>query len=143
MNGSRLVLSLCASLLFLAGCGGSQPPIGAPGAMAQSRAITRQAGKDPVNAAFSRAKNQDLIYAMSGSGTYILSYRDGTVVGHFSQTSGYAGLCSDKHGACFYALRKRDIRVYPRRHNSRGANSASVTTALWDVVWMLQLETWQ
>ncbi|HEX3457980.1 MAG TPA: hypothetical protein VHR97_08505 [Candidatus Baltobacteraceae bacterium] len=38
-----LVLSRCAlssaALALLAGCGGTQPPIGAPGAMAQSRAL--------------------------------------------------------------------------------------------------------
>jgi hypothetical protein len=33
MNVSRLVLSLGFTLTLLAGCGGSQPPIGAPGVM--------------------------------------------------------------------------------------------------------------
>jgi hypothetical protein len=37
-------LSLSATAVFLAGCGGSQPPIGAPGAMTQSRTIASQAG---------------------------------------------------------------------------------------------------
>jgi serine/threonine-protein kinase len=32
----RYALSSCVAAAFLAGCGGSQPPIGAPGAMAQS-----------------------------------------------------------------------------------------------------------
>jgi hypothetical protein len=31
-------LCLSVAFAFLAGCGGSQPPIGAPGAMPQSRA---------------------------------------------------------------------------------------------------------
>ena len=35
---SRFALSACAATVMLAGCGGSQPPIGAPGAMPQSRA---------------------------------------------------------------------------------------------------------
>ena len=35
---SRYALSSCAAAAMLAGCGGSQPPIGAPGAMPQSRA---------------------------------------------------------------------------------------------------------
>ena len=35
---SRHALTSCAAAAILAGCGGSQPPIGAPGAMPQSRA---------------------------------------------------------------------------------------------------------
>ena len=34
---------LCAGIGILAGCGGSQPPIGAPGAMTQSRPIATHA----------------------------------------------------------------------------------------------------
>ena len=34
---SRFALSTCAAAVMLAGCGGSQPPLGAPGAMPQSR----------------------------------------------------------------------------------------------------------
>jgi hypothetical protein len=40
---TRFALGLAATLL--AGCGGSQPPIGAPGAMPQSRAIAAHAGR--------------------------------------------------------------------------------------------------
>jgi hypothetical protein len=36
---SRHALTGCAAVVMLAGCGGSQPPIGAPGAIPQSRAI--------------------------------------------------------------------------------------------------------
>ena len=36
-NGSAL--SSCVAAAMLAGCGGSQPPIGAPGAMPQSHAM--------------------------------------------------------------------------------------------------------
>jgi hypothetical protein len=32
--------------MLLAGCGGSQPPVGAPGAMPQSRAIATHAERD-------------------------------------------------------------------------------------------------
>jgi hypothetical protein len=31
----RVALCICATAAMLAGCGGSQPPIGAPGAMPQ------------------------------------------------------------------------------------------------------------
>ena len=36
---SRYVLCSCVATAMLAGCGGSQPPIGAPGAMPLLRAI--------------------------------------------------------------------------------------------------------
>jgi hypothetical protein len=39
---SRYALTSCAAAL-LAGCGGSQPPIGAPGAMPQTSALTMHA----------------------------------------------------------------------------------------------------
>ncbi len=35
---SRFALSICAAAAMLAGCGGSQPPIAAPGAMPLGRA---------------------------------------------------------------------------------------------------------
>ena len=38
MNALRLPLTLCAALVVFAACGGSQPPIGVPGAMPQSNA---------------------------------------------------------------------------------------------------------
>ena len=34
----RSVFGICAAAALLEGCGGSQPPIGAPGAVPQSRA---------------------------------------------------------------------------------------------------------
>jgi hypothetical protein len=43
----RRALSMGVTAL-LAGCGGSQPPIGAPGAMPQSRAIAQHADRERV-----------------------------------------------------------------------------------------------
>jgi len=45
----RYALSSCVVAAMLAGCGGSQPPIAAPGAMPQSRAVAaRDAYTDTV-----------------------------------------------------------------------------------------------
>jgi uncharacterized repeat protein (TIGR03803 family) len=41
---SRFALSISAAVAFLAGCGGSQPPIGAPGAVSQARTIVHHNG---------------------------------------------------------------------------------------------------
>ncbi|MFY9720560.1 MAG: hypothetical protein WAK16_13055 [Candidatus Cybelea sp.] len=42
---SRYAVSSCATAALLAGCGGSQPPINAPGAMPHSRAISSHADR--------------------------------------------------------------------------------------------------
>jgi hypothetical protein len=42
---SRFALSSCVAAAMLAGCGGSQPPIGAPGAMAQTSATAAHADR--------------------------------------------------------------------------------------------------
>ena len=47
MRISSYAFSSCAAAAMLVGCGGSQPPIGAPGAMPQSNAIAR-----PVSSAY-------------------------------------------------------------------------------------------
>jgi uncharacterized repeat protein (TIGR03803 family) len=44
---NRIMLSSCAAAAMLAGCGGSQPPIGAPGAMPQTTAIAARADPAP------------------------------------------------------------------------------------------------
>jgi hypothetical protein len=96
-------LSACAAAAMLAGCGGSQPSIGAPGAMPQTSAIATRAerGKSWM---LPEAKNEDLLYVTipgeSSSGTVeIFSYPAGNQVGELSL---YASeLCSDTAGNVF------------------------------------------
>ena len=95
----RCVLSACAAVAMLPGCGGSQPPIGAPGAMLQPSAIAMHAdrGKSWM---LPEAKNEDLIYAVGGcGGTCVLSYPKGKLVGELAY-DGYAD-CSDASGDVF------------------------------------------
>ena len=97
---SRYALAIGLTAALLAGCGGSQPPIGVPGAMLQSRVIATRAahGKSWM---LPEAKGQDLIYATGGcEGTCILSYPQGKLVGEISgyQGSGLSGDCSDGAG---------------------------------------------
>jgi hypothetical protein len=42
---NRYALSSCIAVALLTGCGGSQPPIGAPGAMPQASAIAMHADR--------------------------------------------------------------------------------------------------
>ncbi len=85
---SRSTLCSCAAAAMLFGCGGSQPPIGVPGAMPQSRAITSQA-----------EHNGDLIYAAGNEHSYVLSYPAGKLLGTID--AGANGACSDSNGNVF------------------------------------------
>jgi hypothetical protein len=82
-----LKLSSCyapsiSAAALLAGCGGSQPPIGSPGAMPQSPAIATHADRSG-SWMLPEARRDDLLYvdAGDGVGTYVFSYPEGKRVG--------------------------------------------------------------
>jgi hypothetical protein len=83
---------------MLAGCSGSQPPIGAPGATARAAIVTHaDRGKSWMLA---RAKNDDLLYV--GDGFYpftvsVYNYKTDKLVGQLSGSFYEAsGMCVDK-----------------------------------------------
>ena len=73
---SRDALSICVAAAMLAGCGGSQPPIGAPGAMPQSRFSNSfdAAIKTSITKRASRMKAQTPDYVVSGSLLYVADF---------------------------------------------------------------------
>jgi len=75
---SRCVLT-CAAAAMLAGCGGSQPPVGAPGAMPYGATSGITAHSMPT--AGKGAWSGDLLYVATGGDVYVLSYPSGKVVG--------------------------------------------------------------
>jgi len=88
---------------MLAACGTSQPPIGAPGAMPQSRGIAThvERGGSWMLPEPSR-KSGDLIYVMGPVKNYIISYSTGATIATFDGPEGRgAGLCSDEQGHVF------------------------------------------
>ncbi len=96
----RYALSSCVAAAILAGCGGSQPPIGAPGAMPQGRAA-------PTHAAHGRswmlpeAKKNDLVYISNGSyGVEVYTWK-GSLVGELEGFVGVDFMCVDKAGDIF------------------------------------------
>jgi hypothetical protein len=99
---SRYVRYGCAAAAMLAGCGGSQPPIGAPGAMLQSRAIETHGGRGG-SWMLPEAKSEGLLYvsAFGGSGVYVLSYPRLKLVGQLTGFSGTTGVCSNASGDVF------------------------------------------
>ena len=102
LDFGRFAISTCIAAAMLAGCGGgSQPLIGAPGAMPPTAAVARQAdrGKSWI---FPEAKGEDLLYVASEShGGSIFSYPQGKFVGAFEGFSRPMGLCSDSAGHIF------------------------------------------
>jgi hypothetical protein len=94
-NLARFALIVGAAGLF-AGCGGSQPPTGAPGAMPRSRtaAIATHA-KHGGSWMLPEAKSRGLLYVSQDGGSYvsIYSYPQGEPEGVLD-TPGW-GLCSD------------------------------------------------
>jgi hypothetical protein len=87
---------------MLAGCGGSQPPIGVPGAMPQTSALAMHAGRG-TSWMLPGAKNEDLIYATGGcGGTCVLSYPEGKLVGSLN-VGATAGACADTSGNVYIA----------------------------------------
>ena len=103
----RCALSICVALAFLAGCGGSQPPIGAPGAMAQSQAIATRTDHSG-SWMLPEAKGEDLLYvsnspASSHSSAWVTvySYHRGKLVGILRGFALPGGECVDGRGNIF------------------------------------------
>jgi hypothetical protein len=88
----RCALSSCVAVAMLAGCGGSQPTIGAPGAMAQTA---------PSHIRKASSSYGDLLYVGSESyGIFVLTYPQGKVVAQFEPPNPL-GMCSDQSGDVF------------------------------------------
>jgi hypothetical protein len=103
MNRS-FIGALCLSVTFalLEGCGGSQPPISAPGAAPQNRAIAQRAvhGKSWM---LPGAKGKDLLYisAFSSGKVYVYTYPKGKLVGTLTGFWQPIGECVDAAGDVF------------------------------------------
>lgn len=99
---ARNVLLISAATALVAGCGGSQPPIGAPGAMPQSHTNAEHAahGKSWM---LPEAKSDDLLYVSTPtSNVFVYSYPRLKLVGELEHLNYQAGgLCSDSNGNVF------------------------------------------
>ena len=85
----RYAITIGAAAALLAGCGGSQPPIVASGAMTRGRAPLQH------------ATDSDLLYVVDSTrGVYVYRYPSGEEVG-LLKVNASAGLCSDKKGDVF------------------------------------------
>ena len=87
--------ALAMGMALLAGCGASQPPIGAPGAQASALASPAYRGESWV---LPEAKSEDLLYVSSLTEVRIHSYPSYKVVGVLGGFGYTTGLCSDRNG---------------------------------------------
>jgi hypothetical protein len=95
----RYLLCGIAAAAMLAGCGGSQPPMSAPGAMPQSRAIVAHANRGG-SWMLPEAKNGDLLYLAdqgSPTGVSVYSFPKLKLVGQLT-SSRVTGECVDSGG---------------------------------------------
>jgi hypothetical protein len=95
--------ALCLSVTFalLAGCDGSEPPIGAPGTMSQSPAIAQHAARGK-SWTLPGAKNiTALVYASDVGSVNVYDYKTGVQVGSLDGFNNPYGQCVDKHGDVF------------------------------------------
>jgi hypothetical protein len=96
---------------MLAACGGSQPPIGAPGAMPQSRAV----GQSTANGrSMNHMTGNDLLY-ITGGGTnqvYVFTYPDGKLVQTLTGFENPNGECVDSSGNVYITQSTGDIVEY-------------------------------
>ena len=109
----RDALGAFAAAAMLAGCGGAQPPIGAPGAMAQGPGTVRE------TAQHRKSSGGDLVYATGAGETLVFSYPKGTLLDTIR--TGGAGICSDTQGNVFVT---NAANIYEFPH---GATSPSAT----------------
>ena len=88
------------AVALLAGCGGSQPPIGAPGAMPQTSALATHAdrGKSWM---LPEAKSEDLLYVTNYSHVSVYTYPKGKLVGILNGFGSSVGECVDGKGDVF------------------------------------------
>jgi len=88
-------LSISSATALLAGCGGSQPPIGAPGAISMHHARGH-------SWMLKEATSEPLLYVTTASGIVdVISYPHAKLVGQLTDIDAAQGVCSDASGNVF------------------------------------------
>lgn len=117
---SRLTLSVVVATL-LAGCGGSELPIGTPRAMSQSNAIAAHADRDG-SWMLPEAKNEDLLYVTNYSYVSVYSYPALKLVGVLKGFYSTVGACVDAKENVFitnHVYSSRSTRIAEYEHGGK------------------------
>jgi hypothetical protein len=114
----RFALSISAAAALLVGCGGSQPPIGAPGAMPQSRAITN--ADRGTSWMLPEAVSESLLYVLDQHEVTVYTYPQGKLVGQLRNKNLYLadGGCVDMKGDV-YVANYGTGQLFEYRHGGR------------------------
>jgi hypothetical protein len=106
---SRSAFGTCAAAAMLAGCGGSHPSIGMPGAMPQTTALQSESTQrdDRGSWMLPEAKEHDLLYLASPNlgEVFVYTYPEGKPTGTLTGLFGAAGECVDAKGNVFVTSR--------------------------------------
>ncbi|MGA8097418.1 MAG: hypothetical protein WB810_02035, partial [Candidatus Cybelea sp.] len=100
------LLCLSIGIAMLAGCGGSQLPIGAPGAAMQSRELAARAALKTSSGALIYATN------LTNNGVWVFSYPSGLLVAEIPlyYAADLGNECVDSAGNVFVAARKQSLQ---------------------------------
>jgi|HubBroStandDraft_2_1064218.scaffolds.fasta_scaffold04397_4 hypothetical protein len=111
-------LSGCVAVALLAGCGGSQLPTGAPGAMPQTSALAMHAdrGKSWM---LPEAKSEDLLYVSNLQNVKVYSYPAGKHVGTLRGFYRSLGECVDNSAGDVFIANQDTIVEYKHGGNKR------------------------
>ncbi len=99
---ARSALSISAAAAFLAGCGGSQPPIAAPGSMPQTSPAATHANRGN-SWMLPEAASDDLLYVSNVQNVTVYSYPKGRHVGTLRGFYRPLGECTDSASDVFIA----------------------------------------
>jgi hypothetical protein len=109
---ARYALSLGAAAALLLGCGGSQPPIGAPGPMPQSPAIATHDERG-TSWMLPEAQSDALLYVSSATAVSVFSYPRGSLEKSLNGLELPFGACTDPQGHVYVVDQKtQTIREY-------------------------------
>lgn len=102
LDFGRVALTMGVAVALLAGCGGSQLPIGTPGTTQQSRAIATHAERR-TSWMLTEARSENLLYVSDDDNRVVdvYSYPRGDKVGQITGFSNPEGLCVDNTGDIF------------------------------------------
>lgn len=120
-NLGRYVRCCCVAAAMLAGCGGSQPPIGAPSAIPQAFSHAAHADRR-TSWMLAEAKSESLLYISGGvSGdVYVFSYPSGKPVGEITKLNVPEGECVDRSGDVF-VVAEGNARILEYPHGATRA----------------------
>lgn len=112
----RFAVSMGVAAALLAGCGGSQPPIGTSAAIPHNGEIAQHLGDGSAPFVGPSSKSKALLYVASDvtNFVYIFNLSNGKLIKKLSGLNGPEGLCSDNSGNVFVTNNQAgNILEYP------------------------------